>query len=111
MPELPIVKQENNEPVGATVEEIEEFIEIPVPEIPIVKQDNDESVGAPDGKIFEDRFMEQVENLAPVRERRLLQRFRDEDYRVADSLTSEVDEPKSVDEALNSKHTAEWHEL
>lgn len=79
-------------------EEIEEVTELLVPKIPIVRQQNDEPVEAQARKTFEDKLMEQVKNLSPVREWRLPQRFLDETCRFADSLTSEMNEPKSVDE-------------
>ena len=55
---------------------------------------------APVQRTYEDVFMEEVRNLPPVREQRMPSRFCDEDCLLVDS---EIDEPKTVQEALNGE--------
>ena len=54
--------------------------------------------------------MEQVKNLGPVRQRRAPNKYADEECFLVDSLTSDIDEPKSVEEALSGKHSEQWRE-
>ena len=54
---------------------------------------------------YEDAFMEEVRNLPPVRERRMPRRFCDKDCLLVDS---DIDEPKTVQEALNGEQSVQW---
>ena len=73
---------------------------------------NVETVGAPPRKslseeepvrrTYEDALMEEVRNLGPVRQRRMPRRFQDYDCLFVDS---EVDDPGTVHEVLNGKHS------
>eukprot|EP00794_Sanderia_malayensis_P008535 gene8535-9447_t len=83
-----------------------------VPELPVyaenvepVGENNEEPMGAqaPRQRTFEDNFMEQVRNLGATRERRPPERFREELCNITGSLTSEVEEPKMVEDALSSE--------
>ena len=64
----------------------------------------------PVGATYEETFMRQVDNLSSKRHRNLPQRFHPDGCLIADSLTIEVDEPKSVSEALSSEHSTQWRE-
>ena len=55
-------------------------------------------------------FMRQVDNLSSKRHRSPTQRFHPDGCLIADSLTNEADEPKSVSEALSSEHSTQWRE-
>ncbi|KAK3749555.1 hypothetical protein QZH41_007287 [Actinostola sp. cb2023] len=95
-------------------EEIKDGPEFPIPEAPIEREENVEPVGvpvgeAPVGRTYEDTFIEEVQNLGP-RQRRPPRRFRDDSCLLVDSLTSEIDEPNSVDEALKGELSAQWQE-
>ena len=116
VPELPL----NEEPA------VPEQVETPAQknEEPVVSEDvkppalrdvesaipqNVEAVGAPNEeapvkRTYEDKFMEEVRNLRPVRQRRKPNRFRD-DYDDDDDdcllVNSVMEEPKTVHEALN----------
>ncbi len=59
-------------------------------------------------RTYEDLFMENVRNLGPVRQRRVPNRFRDEATPTTESLTSEIGEPKGVQDALSGEHANEW---
>ena len=59
----------------------------------------------PVGATYEETFMRQVENLSSKRHRNPPQRFHPDGCLIADSLTNEVDEPKSVGEALIGEHS------
>ena len=59
-------------------------------------------------KTYEELFMENVQNLGPVRQRKVRSKFRDDACPVIDSLTSEIDEPVGVQDALNSEHSEHW---
>ena len=59
---------------------------------------------------YEKTFMRQIENLNSQRHRNPLQRFHPHGCVIADSLSTEVDEPKSFSEALSGEHSAEWRE-
>ena len=59
-------------------------------------------------RTYEDAFMEEVRNLGPVRQRRMPSRFQDYDCLFVDS---EVDDPGTVHEALNGKHSDQWKEV
>ena len=75
---------QNAQPVGATNEE------------------------APVKRTYEDLFMEQVRNLGPVRQRKRPNRFQDDDECLVTS--SEIEEPKTVHEALNGEQSIQWKE-
>jgi hypothetical protein len=59
-------------------------------------------------KTYEELFMENVQNLGPVRQRKVPSKFRDDACPVIDSLTSEIDEPVGMQYALNSEHSEHW---
>ena len=59
-------------------------------------------------KTYEDLFMENVKNLGPRRQRRIPKRFSVDVCPVIDSLTSEIDEPNGIEDALNSEHSKHW---
>ena len=67
-----------------------------------------EHVEPPIRKTYKDSFMEDVRNLGQTRERKMPHRFREDAYQVAESLISDIDDPKSVNEALNGKHAKLW---
>ena len=77
---------------------------------------NVEAVGAPNEeppvkRTYEDKFMEEVQNLGPVRQRRKPSRFQDDDYDDDCLLvSSEMEEPKTVHEALNGEQSSQWRE-
>ena len=78
---------------------------------------NVEAVGAPNEeapvkRTYEDKFMEEVQNLGPIRQRRKPSRFRDDDDDDDDCLvvSSEMEEPKTVHEALNGEQSSQWRE-
>ena len=52
--------------------------------------------------------MEQVRNLGPVRQRKWPSRFQDDDECLVTS--SEIEEPKTVHEALNGEQSSQWRE-
>ena len=78
----------------------------------VPENENVERVGendrVPNVRTYEDLFMENVRNLGPVRQRRVPSRFRDVASPAMESLTSEIDEPRGVQDALNSEHANEW---
>ena len=91
--------QKNEEPA------VPENVEPAVPQIgEPVGVPNEE---APVQRTYEDVFMEEVRNLPPVRERRMPSRFCDEDCLLVDL---EIDEPKTVQEALNGEQSVQWRE-
>ena len=59
-------------------------------------------------KTYEDLFMENVKNLGPTRQRRAPGRFSDHASPATESLTSEIDEPNGLEDALNSEHSEHW---
>ena len=78
---------------------------------------NVEAVGAPSEeapvkRAYDDKFMEEVRNLGPVRQRRKPIRFRDDDDDDDDCLlvNSVMEEPKTVHEALNGGQSSRWKE-
>ncbi|CAB4002480.1 Hypothetical predicted protein [Paramuricea clavata] len=77
-----------------------------------VNPENDEPVGESEtpstSKTYEERFMENVKYLGPVRQRMIPSKFRDNACPVVESLTFEVDDQKSVQRALNGKYAEEW---
>lgn len=101
-------------------EAIEENPVVPehIPPEVLIEPENAEPVGAQNGNVeapvrretYEDAFMEQVRQLGPVRQRRAPNKYADEDCLLTDSLTSDIDEPKSVEDALNGKHSTQWRE-
>ena len=75
---------------------------------------NVEAVGAPNEeapvkRTYEDKFMEEVRNLGPVKQRRKPSRFRDDDDDCL-LVNSVMEEPKTVHEALNSEQSSQWRE-
>ena len=81
---------------------------------------NVEAVGAPSEeapvkRAYDDKFMEEVRNLGPVRQRRKPIRFRDDDDDDDDDddcllVNSVMEEPKTVHEALNGEQSSRWRE-
>ena len=77
---------------------------------------NVEAVGAPNEeapvkRTYEDKFMEEVRNLGPVRQRRKPIRFRDcDDDDDCLLVNSVMEEPKTVHEALNGEQSSRWRE-
>ena len=65
---------------------------------------NSEPVGA----TYEETFMCQMNALGPQRQQYVPQRFHPDSCFVTKSLTSDIIEPKSVKEALNSEHSVQW---
>ena len=59
-------------------------------------------------RTYEDLFMENVRNLGPMRRRRIPKRFSDDACPAVDSLTSEIDEPSGIEDALKSEHSKHW---
>ena len=84
---------------------VPENVEPAVPQI--VKPVGVPNKEAPVRRTYEDVFMEEVRNLPPVRERRMPSKFGDEDCLLVDS---EIDEPKTVQEALNGEQCVQWRE-
>ena len=84
---------------------VPENVEPAVPQI--VKPVGVPNEEAPVRRTYEDVFMEEVRNLPPVRERRMPSKFGDEDCLLVDS---EIDEPKTVQEALNGEQCVQWRE-
>ena len=115
VPEVPVpetptvgdVREENPEPDNAANE-------LPEPELPAsrenIEQVGERSKARPLRRTYEDSFMEEVRNLRGERERRKPRRFEDDDCMRAELLTSEIDEPKSLHEALNRKESVQWQE-
>ena len=56
-------------------------------------------------KNYEDSCMENVRNLGPMGQRRIPKRFSDDACPAIDSLTSEIDEPNGIEDALSSEHS------
>ena len=104
----------NKRELGANeTNKINDSTEIPVVEDqPIVQSQpaeptvvqNDELVG----ETYEETFMRQVDNLGPNRQRRAPNRFHPDSCNLTESLTNDISEPKTVKEALQSEHSAEW---
>ena len=72
-----------------------------------VRAPNEET---PAKRTYEDKFMEEVRNLGPVRERRKPSRFQDDDDDDCLLVNSEMEEPKTVHEALNGEQSSQWRE-
>lgn len=78
---------------------------------------NVETVGAPPReslreeepvrRTYEDAFMEEVQNLGPVRQRRMPNRLQDYDCLYVES---EIDDPGTIHEAFNGKRSDQWKE-
>ena len=103
--------QKNEEPVVPVCVKppVQKDIESAVPQdVEAVGAPNEE---APVKRTYEDKFMEEVRNLGPVRERRKPSRFRDDDDDDDCLLVnSEMEEPKTVHEALNGEQSNQWRE-
>ena len=105
LPEAPQVQENVKPPVQENVELT------PVQSIKSPSPQNVETVGErvneeePVRRTYEDAFMEEVRNLGPVRQRRMPSRFQDYDCLLVDS---EIDEPSTVHEALNSDQCDRW---
>ena len=95
--------------------------ELSVPEIPIERNEVHEEPTAAPGEpaavegtqrkqTYEDAFMKEVEKLPNVRQRKPPPRFRDEECFVARSLTTDVDEPDTVEAALCGEKSQQWKE-
>ena len=103
LPEAPQVKDNVKPPVQEHVE--------PAP------VQNVETVGAPPReslreeepviRTYEDAFMEEVQNLGPVRQRRMPNRLQNYDCLFVES---EIDDPGTINEALNGKRSDQWKE-
>ena len=62
-------------------------------------------------KTYEETFMKQVESLGGKRERKTRNRLIEADEcNLVESLTSGINEPKSMNEALQGKHSSQWEE-
>ena len=61
------------------------------------------------GESYEERFMREVQQLEPQRNRRPPRRFDDEQC-YAMSLTSDIDEPNSINEAWKGEYSTQWKE-
>ena len=102
--------QKNEEPV------VPEKVKPPVQkDVESTVPQNVEAVGAPNEeapvkRTYEDKFMEEVRNLGPVRERRKPSRFRDDDDDDCLLVNSEMEEPKTVHEALSGEQSSQWRE-
>ena len=91
---------ENDEPIDTAVEPVA-LENIPEP------AEKFQPVGA----TYEETFMRQVQNLGTERQRKPPQRFHPEGcFVVTESLTAEIDEPKSIKEAINGEHSVQWKE-
>ena len=87
---------------------VQKDVESAVPQnVEAVEAPNEE---APVKRTYEDTFMEEVRNLGPVRERRKPSRFRDDDDDDYLLVNSEMEEPKTVHEALNGEQFSQWKE-
>ena len=99
LPEI-LVEPDCVEPVGAHL----------MQEIPI-ELESAEPVGVQENANAEDSIRRvTVRNIGPVRQRRAPNRYADEDCLLVDSLISDIDEPKSVEEAMNGEHSVQWRE-
>ena len=99
LPEI-LVEPDGVEPVGAHL----------MQEIPI-ELESAEPVGVQENANAEDSIRRvTVRNIGPVRQRRAPNKYADEDCLLVDSLTSDIDEPKSVEEAMNGEHSVQWRE-
>ena len=58
--------------------------------------------------MYEETLMRQVDNLGPKRQCRALNRFHPDSCNLIESLINDISEPKTVKEALQSEHSAEW---
>ena len=91
---------ENDEPIDTAAEPVA-LENIPEP------AENFQPVGA----TYEETFMRQVQNLGTERQRKPPQRFHLEGcFAVTESLTAEIDELKSIKEAINGEHSVQWKE-
>ena len=91
---------ENDEPIDTAVEPVA-LENIPEP------AEKFQPVGA----TYEETFMRQVQSLGTERQRKPPQRFHPEGcFAVTESLTAEIDEPKSIKEAINGEHSVQWKE-
>ena len=62
------------------------------------------------GETYEQRFINQIANLPEKRQRRPPERFTGEDdsCNVADVLTADIDEPRSLKEAITGEYSTQW---
>ena len=81
-----VVERKNAQPVGATIR----------------KNERD--------RTYDDKFMTQVRNIGPLREQKAPLTCQDEICNMVFPLRSEVDEPKTMDEALNGEQSRTWQE-
>ena len=110
------VRERSLEPENTTNnrgnEETEVSAEIITNHLQSMSQENVEQVGEvqtqSSSKTYEDLFMENVKNLGPTRQRRIPRKFSDDACPAIDSLTSEIDEPSGIEDALNSEHSRYW---
>ena len=91
------------------------FNSLKIKEVESSAPQNVEAVGAPNEeapvkRTYEDKFMEEVQNLGPIRQRRKPSRFRDDDDDDCLVVSSEMEEPKTVHEALNGEQSSQWRE-
>ena len=103
--------QKNEEPMvpESVKPPVQKDVESAVPQnIEAVRAPNEE---APVKRTYEDKFMEEVRNLGPVRERQKPSRFRDDgDDDDCLLVNSEMEEPKTVHEALNGEQSSQSRE-
>ena len=97
--EEPIVPPEDVEPL------VEKNIESAVPQ-------KFQTVGAPNEeepvkRTYKDKFMEEAQNLGPTKQRRKPSRFEDDNCLF---VSPEIDEPKTVQEALKGEQSSQWRE-
>eukprot|EP00794_Sanderia_malayensis_P011569 gene11569-biopygen9240 len=65
-------------------------------------------INQPVGETFEDRFMHDVQQLGPQRDRRAPRRFYEECNTV--SMTIDIDEPSKINEAWHGDYKKQWKE-
>ena len=111
--EEPVIPEDAMPPVQKNEEPaIPEEAKSPVQRNESALPENVETVGAPSEeapvrRTYDDAFMEGVQNLGPVRQRRMPSRFQDYDCLL---VNSEIDEPKTVHEALSGEQSIQWRE-
>ena len=77
------------------------------PIIENVNMDAEINDNEPVGVTYEERFMNEVQNIGERRQRRPPQRFDEECY-IANDLTAEINEPANINEAYSGEHGHDW---
>ena len=93
---------EINDPTEIPVLEDQPIVQSQLVEPTVIQ--SDELVG----ETYEETFMRQVDNLGPKRQRRTPNRFHPDSCNLIQLLPNDISEPKTVKEALQSEHSAEW---